>query len=58
MEWYDFILMFMTMALLLTPLVICKIKKKNISGCSGSCSSCNKSCGMKDFVNAVKENKI
>ena len=58
MEWYDFILMFITMALLLTPLVICKIKKKNISGCGESCSTCNKNCGMKEFLQSVKEKKI
>lgn len=58
MEWYDYILMFMTMALLLTPLVIAKLRKKDVSGCGGSCSSCNKNCGIKDFLQARKEGKL
>ena len=58
MEWYDFILMFITMALFISPLVIIKLKKKNISSCDGSCSLCNKNCGIKDFIKARKEGKL
>ena len=59
MEWFEYIIMAVAIFLVLLPLILKIINKKNPnkSSCNCGCSSCSKNCAcMDNFKNYLKQN--